>query len=88
MNNKKNTILVTSILIAFCAISSLPYFIMCLCCFSTSADIKGNIILIKMLFMAILVYYVFFISKNKQKIKKDFKNRKIKKEKKHSKKNK
>lgn len=44
MNNKKNTILATSILIAFCAISLLPYFLMCLCCFSTSADIKGNII--------------------------------------------
>lgn len=44
MNNKNNKYAVC-ILIILCIVSLIPYCIMCLCCFSTSAGIKGNDIL-------------------------------------------
>lgn len=43
--NKKNNAFAIGILIVFCIISLIPYLLMCLCCFSTSADIKGSTIL-------------------------------------------
>ena len=43
--NKKSNKLSIVILIILCIISLMPYLVMCLCCFSTSLDIKGGTLL-------------------------------------------